>query len=32
MGITKYKTKNYIKGIKIIDIDESSSKLNDGDL
>ncbi len=27
MGITKYETKDYIKGIKIIDIDESSNEL-----
>jgi PAS domain S-box-containing protein len=32
MGITKYETKDYIKGIKIIDIDKSSNKLKGGDL
>lgn len=32
MGITKYETKDYIKGIKIIDIDKSSNKLQGGDL
>jgi PAS domain S-box-containing protein len=32
MGITKYETKDYIKGIKIIDIDKSSNELKGGDL
>lgn len=26
MGITKYKTKDYVKGVKIVDLDESSEK------
>ncbi len=32
MGITKYETKDYIKGMKIIDIDKSSNELKGGDL
>jgi PAS domain S-box-containing protein len=32
MGITKYETKDYIKGIKIIDIDRSSNELKGSDL
>ncbi|MBC8430898.1 MAG: PAS domain S-box protein [Desulfobacterales bacterium] len=32
MGITKYETKDYIEGIKIIDIDKSSNKLKGSDL
>jgi hypothetical protein len=31
MHITKYETKNYVQGVKIIDIDKSSNEILFGD-